>query len=409
MPFILIGSGNHLCHNPRVLKEATALAQAGFEVEVLGAWFDPSMRVRDEGLLPRLPFKFTPVIDLTRNHVARFSCRGRIKLGQLAFCFVGWQNRWQFGYAVSPLRRIARERSADLYIAHSEVALVAAEDVLLAGRRVSVDMEDWFSEDLMPEAKTRRPVRLLRSLEAATLRGAVHSSCPSQAMSDALVKEFGCRAPAVIYNAFAWSERKTLDGMFKDRKDRRVPSLHWYSQTLGLGRGLEDLFAALPHVKHELEIHLRGKPVVGFEDWLAKQVPAAWRSRIILHGLVTNEELLSRIAEHDIGFAGEMKYCRSRNLTVTNKILQYLLGGLVVLASDTVGQREVVKQAPAAVITYASGDSFALARRLNELLGDPGRLATAKLASLRAAEQTFCWEKMAPRLVESVERALAVT
>jgi len=59
--------------------------------------------------------------------------------------------------------------------------------------------------------------------------------------------------------------------------------------------------------------------------------------------------LLSRIAEHDIGFAGEMKHCRSRDLTVTNKILQYLLAGIAVVAgnmADPSGDVDAVPCAP---------------------------------------------------------------
>jgi len=36
---ITILTGSPLCHNPRVLKEGTALATAGFRVEVLGAGY----------------------------------------------------------------------------------------------------------------------------------------------------------------------------------------------------------------------------------------------------------------------------------------------------------------------------------------------------------------------------------
>ena len=140
--------------------------------------------------------------------------------------------------------------------------------------------------------------------------------------------------PTVVYNAFPWSDRESIDGLFKDRRDRRLPSIHWFSQTLGHGRGLEDLIAALPLLKHEAEIHLRGKPVSGFENWLAHRVPEAWRGRIKVHGLVSNAELLSRIAEHDIGFAGETPLIRSKDLTVSNKILYYLLAGLAVVASE---------------------------------------------------------------------------
>ena len=34
---VVLPSGNPLCHNPRVVKEAEALASAGHEVEVLGS------------------------------------------------------------------------------------------------------------------------------------------------------------------------------------------------------------------------------------------------------------------------------------------------------------------------------------------------------------------------------------
>src|SRR5262249_53438318 len=147
-----------------------------------------------------------------------------------------------------------------------------------------------------------------------------------------------------------------------------LPSIHWYSQTLGQGRGLEDLIAALPLLKSEAQIHLRGQPAAGFEEWLRTQIPDELRSRVFVHGLVTNSELLSRVAEHDIGFAGEGKYCRSRDLTITNKILHYLLAGLAVVASDTAGQREVAGYGADAVLLSPSGDPAALTARLDSLL-----------------------------------------
>ena len=198
--------------------------------------------------------------------------------------------------------------------------------------------------------------------------------------------EFGCRQPTVVYNAFPWSDRDSIDGLSKDRGDRRLPSIHWFSQTLGPGRGLEDLVAALPLLKSETEVHLRGRPALGFENWLIQRIPEGWRARIKVHQSVSNSELLSRIAEHDIGFAGETSSIRSRNLTVTNKILLYLLGGLAVVASETAGQREVALQAPGSVLLYPSGDASALASCLDELLGVGNALASQDSGSCRREE-----------------------
>lgn len=408
-PSIEIYSGSHLCHNPRVIKEATTLADAGYRVEVIGGWFDHDLKSRDEDLLSRLRLKFTPIMDLVvNNDRRRFAARLGRKLGEIVQVKAGWENTRQLGIFMPALRKRAVQSSADLLIAHSESTMAA---VAAAGRkrqcRVGVDMEDWFSEDGTTVARARRPLRLLRSLEQTLLNLGSHTSCPSRAMSESLAGEFGCKPPHVIYNAFEFSERLKLDGKLKDRRNSSVPSIHWYSQTLGLGRGLETLFAALPLVKHNVEIHLRGKQAANFEKWLVDHVPPAWRDRIFLHDVVTNDELLSRIAEHDIGFAGEMKYSRSRDLTITNKVLQYLLAGLAVVASDTAGQREVAERATGALSLYRADDPQSLAAQLDILLVSPKKIATAKRAAVAAAEKTFCWERQAPVLLQSVTRALA--
>jgi glycosyltransferase involved in cell wall biosynthesis len=270
-------------------------------------------------------------------------------------------------------------------------------------------MEDWFSEDLPMVARKSRPVRLLRNLEQKLLTGAVHATCPSHSMSEALANEFGCRPPEVIYNAFPWADRELLDGVIKDRKEPNVPSIHWFSQTLGLDRGLQDLIDALPFLNRRAEIHLRGTSSSEFEKWLRERVPKAWREQVIVHPLVSGAELLSRIAEHNIGFAGEMKFCRNKDLTISNKILQYLLGGLAVVASDTKGHREVAAQAPGAVFIYPSGDATALAAQINALLESADTLTRAKEAALQAAQRTFCWERQERALLSSVTRALSTT
>ncbi len=402
---IVILTGNHLCNNPRVIKEATTLANAGYSVTVHGGWFDEGLKARDIELLRSLPFDFRPVIDGTQNRFRRFRLRASMKVGTVAHRLARLESRSQLGYTYTGLSAASRG-AADLYIAHSEAAMAVAEDRLNDGSLVGIDLEDWFSEDLPRDARKNRPVRLLRELERKLLTSGGHSACPSLAMSEALASEFGCRQPTVIYNAFPWSDRKYMDGLVKDRRNLRLPSIHWFSQTLGRDRGLEDLVAALPLLKHEAEVHLRGKPVSGFDNWLASRMPEAWRGRIVVHQPVSNTELLSRIAEHDIGFAGETPSIRSRDLTVTNKILYYLLAGLSVVASDTAGQREVAEQATGGVFLYPSGDASALASLLDEVLGSANVLRLAKNAALASAERTFCWECQAGKLLESIQRAL---
>ncbi len=407
MPSIAILSGNHLCHNPRVIKEATALQAAGYEVEVFGGWFDPVLKARDLDLMANLKFRFHPLLDLMERPALRLGLRVRGRIAKFFHARTGCENHWQFGYFAPSLERIARYTKADLLIAHSEPALWALSRLSPLQAKLGVDMEDWFSVDLPPETQKNRPIKLLRRMEQDLLRRAAHTTCTSKAMSDALVSEYGCSPPAVVYNAFPWADRQTLDGKFKDRQNVVLPSIHWYSQTIGMDRGLDDLLAALPLLKYECEIHLRGKPVAGFNEWLLARLPEPWRKRIFIHPLVSGDELLSRIAEHDIGFAGEQKFIRNKDVTVSNKILHYLLAGLAVVASDTAGQCEIAEQASGAVRTYSSGDSQALAKELNRLLASAGELRSAKAAALMAAEQTFCWERQVPVLLSNIKKALS--
>ncbi len=400
---IVLLTGNGLCNNPRAAKSAWGLARAGYRVKVLGAWLDPGVKARDLALQAEQPFEFVPAIDLTASDaVHRLMRRASGKAAQLAYDFGGWESPHQLGMGVTPLLAAARRHPADLYVAHSEPGLYVARTLLGDGRRVGVDMEDWFSEDLLPEARRHRPLRLLRSLEGDLLRRGACSFCPSDAMADALAETYGCRRPMVIYNAFPWSDRDGLDNTAADRVDRSLPSLYWFSQTLGPGRGIEDLLAALPLMRGACEIHLRGAGAPGFAEWIAARLPGAWRHRLFLHDPVDNAALLPRIAEHDIGFAGELTYCRNKVLTVSNKILHYLLGGLAVLASDTEGQREVARQAPGAVQLYRAGDPSDLACQLDALLTSPARRESMRRAALRAARDVFCWERQEARLLAAM-------
>jgi glycosyltransferase involved in cell wall biosynthesis len=134
--------------------------------------------------------------------------------------------------------------------------------------------------------------------------------------------------------------------------------------------------------------------------------PSKRNHALYLHGLVPPEDLLSRIAEHDIGMALEQHEPDSRNLTVTNKILHYLLGGLAVVATDTAGQKEVAGQAGDAVRLCSADAPDEMARQLRELLRSENQLDTAQKHAVRAAREEFSWERQVPRLLRSVGEAL---
>lgn len=404
MARILILIGAHLCTAPRPMKEAAALAEAGHDVTVAGVWFDEELAARDEALARRATFALTPAWDFRPRGIG-----GRIRSALTRYshrrardCFAADRtfSPLLLGYAAPRLLARARAERADLTIVHSESGLWAAEKLLDAGARVGVDFEDWFSEDLPSEARTARPVAEIRRLEARLARDCKYALATSNAMAAAMAQEFAAPMPAVVYNVFPRGDAP------KRTSPHRRPSLHWYSQTIGRGRGLELLFEALRHMAADAEVHLRGSLRSGDRAWLENAVPAAWRDRVQTHPTVPNDELPACIAEHDIGLALETNAIRSRDLTVTNKMFQYMQAGLAIVATATRGQREAMDAAPDAGVVVPCDDPKALAAALDALVADGARLAACKAASRRAAEDRWCWELQKATIVERAGQAL---
>src|SRR4051812_4908534 len=78
---ITILTGNHLCHNPRVIKEADCLAAAGYDVEVLGGALDDNLADRDRSLAANRAFRYRPAFSLVERGLggrwARFTLKAR--------------------------------------------------------------------------------------------------------------------------------------------------------------------------------------------------------------------------------------------------------------------------------------------------------------------------------------------
>lgn len=408
MARILILIGGHLCTAPRPQKEAEALASAGHEVTVRGFWFDPELVLRDRQLLPNKTWRFEPIIDFQPIHRwENLKIRMQNRLAKVAFQRFGIFSPALLGYGATAMLKAARQASADLTIVHSEAGLWVGDRLLNEGFRVGVDFEDWFSEDLLPAARTTRPIVQLKQLEHRLAQDCTYCITTSHALAEALSKTYQVPTPVVLYNTFSRAEREHLDHQIQDRQNLKIPSLHWFSQTIGPGRGLELLFQALPLLDITVEIHLRGNCSESARQWIEQLLPDEWRNSVLIHPTVPHDELLSRIAEHDIGLALEQTQIPSRNLTVTNKLFQYLQAGLAVIATNTAGQQEIFSTFPEIGRLISSENPESLAQALKDLVGNPKKLAVAKAAALEAARSRFCWENQIPQLIATAESAFS--
>ncbi|PZO38687.1 MAG: glycosyl transferase family 1 [Pseudanabaena frigida] len=405
---ILILIGGHLCSAPRAQKEARVLANAGYDVIIGGFWFEPVFIERDRLLLTNQKFRFNAIVDFQPNRrFTNYWIRLQTRIAKEIFRRFGVFLPELLSYGTRAMLKYAQEVSADITIVHSEGGMWVGKQLLDRGFNVGVDFEDWFSEDLLPNARIDRPIDILKSLENQLINECKYCLTTSHSLAEALAKAYQVPKPTAIYNSFPWSERSQIDAQIRDRQNLDLASIHWFSQTIGQGRGLEVLFQSLPYINKSVEIHLRGNYPEVSRQWLESQVPPECRDRLFIHPTVPNDELLSRIAEHDIGLALECNSISSRNLTITNKFFQYLQAGLAIVATNTEGQYEILSQYPEIGELIPSNDFMALAEAINSLIDNMQKLKHRQKAALEAAQEKLNWENQEDTILKLIEKAIS--
>jgi len=391
---IVIITAGPPCRHPRPVKEAGTLGRAGYEVTLLTPPAIPAYAALDDLLTAGAPFRHLrapaafPLLERGFSRLARTLARR------------GWRTARSLGPR-RELARLADRLPADLVIVHTEIPFIIGRSLARRGRKVAADFEDWHSQDLRPADRRLRPLGFLARLERDLMQNACYTTTTSQALSDGLRAAYGGRPAHVLANAFP------LQPDPKTGPVNRPPSLVWFSQTVGPGRGLEEFLPLWGRLATPSALTLVGAAADGYPERLAGLVPAAARERLRFQPSVPAGELPVLLARHDVGLALEEASIRNRDLTITNKILQYFNAGLAVIATPTQGQLEALRQASGAgiAVPLAAG----AVPILDGLLADPARLQAMGRLARRAAEGEYCWERQEPRLLQLVAEALTGT
>jgi glycosyltransferase involved in cell wall biosynthesis len=294
----------------------------------------------------------------------------------------------EHGYtmALAEMRQLAAREQADWFIAHTQAALpVAAAAAARWNARLGFDCED-----LLAHAPSE-PRGLLRAIEAEYLPRCAYVSTASPLMAEQLERDHRIPPPVVLYNVFPL---ELADGILppRERHSARVLRLHWFGQTIGPGRGLEDAVAALAHLPGEVELHLRGNASAGYREKL-EALAGRERHRLFFLPPLEHDEVIRAMEAFDVGLALERADNGNYSRTVTNKLFSYLPAGLAVAASDTPGQRRVMSEIPAAGLLYPAGDAGALAEGLLNWVRDRQSLRAAQQASWDGARALFSWDR----------------
>lgn len=394
--------------NPRLVKEADALAEAGYDVRVLATAAADWTHEADKALLATRAWSCSyvgghPDTDRPRYLWTRARHGVSRRSGRIATT-LPLTSRWALGRVTPELARAARKMAADMYIAHNLGALPAA---VLAGEARGVpgayDAEDFLPGTLPPHAMSGAEGWLIRQIERRYLPRCAYLTAASPGIAAAYVDEYGIPAPTPILNVFPLSQRPPA---FRATRPGGPLTLYWFSQTIGPDRGLEDVVGAMGRATEcEIEVHLRGTWHPGYRERLLELATAAGTdpSRLIEHPPAAPDDMVRLAAAFDVGLALERSEPLNRAICLTNKIFTALLAGNAVVATSTEGQRDVVSNLPQAAFSYEPGDIPALARQLCHWYGDREALQRARLAAWDVGTRSYNWDTEKAKFLELVD------
>ena len=399
--------------NPRLVKEADWLAAHGHDVHVVTKRVDAWSDARDAALLPTKAWT-TERVNLLRNDPAGrrrwLTTAIRASIALRAYEWTGALRCAEEGYyrGFADVLAAATRSRADFYIAHTQGALpIAARAAAATGARFGFDCEDLLAEEMADGLQNSVLRRAILDIERAYLPRASYVTATSHAMADYLVAQYGIAKPYVIRNVFALSELAGVPAP-RERATRDTVELVWMSATIGGGRGLEDAVRALARLPDYVRLTLFGRMFPAYEArFTSLLVDLGVASRVTVRPIPETAAILPTIAQFDIGLTLDLNDCLNRSLTICNKVFLYLQAGLVVGATDTPGQREVIESVPLAGVLYAPGDVPALAAALASFVGDRAKLLTAQDAAWCAGQERYNWDRDATVFQSAFEAGVA--
>jgi hypothetical protein len=268
------------------------------------------------------------------------------------------------------------------------------------------DAEDDHVGELEPTEANAWEIALRQRIERRWLSRCRHLTASSPLIAEAYRERYGVSMVPIL-NVFPLSMR---DGGPVDCSTERAsgcaPSLYWFSQTIGPGRGLEAVVKAIGKMRIPAHLYLRG--------WADPEY------RLTLEGIAQAETVADRLhflpsaapdhmvalsACHDAGLSIEETRPPNRAECLTNKLFVYLLAGIPQFVSRTPAQERFASDLGEAAVVGDLKEPETLAQALDSLL-EPNRLVARREAAARLGQERYNWDREKERFLASVAQAL---
>ena len=404
---ICLVSPGHLASNPRLVKEADALSDAGFAVKVVAGDVTPDARPLDATILTRASWQVAKVGEGTRPlYLAR---RLRQELAIKARGIIGVRGaQWAHSPITGSLARAAAAQPADLYIAHCLAALPAAASAARRhGAKFGFDAEDDHVGELEDTPENQPEIETSKRIETHYLPQCRHLTAASPGIARAYRDRYGVKMTPIL-NVFPLSHAPTLAPSDRPTKSSGALSAYWFSQTIGHGRGLEPFIKAMGKLRGSVTLTIRGSDFLGYSARLkALAMDVGVADAIHFLPSAPPDQMAQLAAEHDVGLSLELGTPPSRAVCLTNKLFIYLLAGIPLLLSRTLAQCKFAAELGSAARVVDLSDSDAIVAAINGWRMDPDALIAAKRDAWQLGQQRFNWDAEKESFLRMVKETLA--
>lgn len=355
----LISSGQPSL-NPRLVKEADALTNAGHDVIVLYTYWNEWGTQHDVQLFSEKKWKAirlggSPYKQGITWFFSRLIHKTTVVLLQRtgnfgAFADIAIARSSYF------LIKGAKKHKADLYIAHNLGALPAVVKTANYYKKpCGFDAEDFHRQEVNDDVDSYN-FKIARAVEDKYLPVVNYLTASSPLIAEKYALLFK-RAVTCVLNVFP----KTPLFPIVQNNDKPL-KLFWFSQTIGPNRGLETIIEALDLTEIPIELHLLGQPAKGYKQHLLKLAQNAGieNDNMIFYDPVLADKLPQMTARFDIGLASETGFCLNNNIALSNKLFTYIQSGLAVAASNTPAQNAFMQQYPQTGKIYGNAKELSI-------------------------------------------------
>jgi hypothetical protein len=264
IPRICLITPGHVASTPRIVKEADALAEDGYEVHVVSGRNFPPADAHDDSILINARWTCTRVSSVGMASMYR---KIRRKYARIVVANIPLASSRIAAHALHTeavrFGTIAARSKANLYIGHCLPALPAAALAARSqGRPFGFDAEDYHdaeNDEVLTNRATRRAVH---ALESRLLPECVHLTASSPLICKEYTKVYGVK-PACVLNVFPKAQAPETPFDPGPISTTRPAVVYWFSQTIGPGRGLESAVDVVAKMKTPAQIQLRGFASLG--------------------------------------------------------------------------------------------------------------------------------------------------